>query len=131
MAHTIFNAVTGVTLEEELNETRHFHSMGDWLQVLSEHELHNSSMMDSCYIRPGDPSRNMMACFINTKELSLEKNSTSLSCHAQAQVLIKQNAGFNLSRHGLFAAGQARNAVVDHEKEVVDEYSVQTTVTCP
>lgn len=64
MAHTVFNIATGVSLEEEMKETRKFHSMDYWKQKLAEHGLgYAVDGPDVPLIRNGDPSRNRMVSF--------------------------------------------------------------------
>ena len=58
MAHSIFNVVTGVSLDEEMQETRDFHPMTYWQAILAEHELMVEPGPEM--IRTGDPSRNRM-----------------------------------------------------------------------
>ncbi|CDZ77000.1 putative decaprenylphosphoryl-beta-D-ribose oxidase [Legionella massiliensis] len=64
MAHTIFNAVNGVPLEEEMNEIRNFQPMSYWNELLEEHGLGQANTgPELAMIRQGDPSRNTMAAF--------------------------------------------------------------------
>lgn len=64
MAHTIFNAVTGVSLEEELTEVRNFQPMSYWQNRLAKHDLaYDINGADVAMIRSGDPSRNRMVSF--------------------------------------------------------------------
>lgn len=61
MAHSVFNAVNGVSVEEELNETRHFRSMSEWREKLNNAGLgYDMSEPDVAMIRENDPSRNRM-----------------------------------------------------------------------
>lgn len=72
MAHTIFNAVNGVSTEEELNELRNFQPISYWQERLAKHELgYESNGPDVPMIRAGDPSKNRMVSFKNTKEIEL------------------------------------------------------------
>ncbi|KTD09875.1 class I SAM-dependent methyltransferase [Legionella hackeliae] len=66
MAHMIFNAVTGASVKEELQETRNFHSMQYWRNKLKEHDLDCGIDESVQHIRAGDPSRNRMISFIKT-----------------------------------------------------------------
>ncbi|WP_058535305.1 FAD-binding protein [Legionella saoudiensis] len=64
MAHTVFNIATGVSLQEEMTETRKFHSMTYWRQKLQEHGLgYTVDGPDVPLVRNGDPSRNRMVSF--------------------------------------------------------------------
>ncbi|ASQ45837.1 FAD-binding protein [Legionella clemsonensis] len=71
MAHTIFNAVTGASVKEELQETRNFHSMSYWIQKLTEHGLSCGIDESVKHIRVGDPSLNRMISFVK-KEPQLQ-----------------------------------------------------------
>ncbi len=65
MAHMIFNAVNGASLEEEMNELRNFQSMAYWKEQLAQHGLDFSPEgPDVPMIRVGDPSRNRMVSFV-------------------------------------------------------------------
>lgn len=64
MAHSIFNAVTGVPIEEELNEVRLFAPIEYWKNKLAEHGLsYDVTGADEPMIREGDPSKNRMVSF--------------------------------------------------------------------
>lgn len=68
MAHTVFNAVTGVSLQEELAERRDFRPMDEWRDRLAEHDLgYDANGPDVSMIRSGDPSRNRMVSFVKPK----------------------------------------------------------------
>lgn len=63
MAHTIFNAATGVSLQEELAEVRNFRPISEWRERLAKHGLMlGDTGPDVPMIREGDPSRNRMIC---------------------------------------------------------------------
>ena len=63
MAHSVFNAVTGASLHEEITERRDFKSMAEWQAILKSHGLVNDSPLKQEFIRQGDPSRNRMMSF--------------------------------------------------------------------
>jgi FAD/FMN-containing dehydrogenase/SAM-dependent methyltransferase len=68
MAHTVFNAVTGVSLQEELTERRDFRPMSEWMERLEEQGLgYDANGPDVSMIRSGDPSRNRMVSFVKPK----------------------------------------------------------------
>ncbi len=67
LAHMVFNAVTGVSVEEELKEIRNFQPMTYWQEKLAEHQLCDSKKDLVPMIRKDDPSRNRMVCFVNNK----------------------------------------------------------------
>ncbi|ARH00994.1 FAD-binding protein [Legionella micdadei] len=81
MAHTVFNAVTGVSLQEELNERRDFRPMAHWKALLERHGLgYAVEGPDVEMIREGDPSRNRMVSFVKAKpkaELKLHSGSVN------------------------------------------------------
>ena len=63
MAHSVFNAVTGASLQDELTERRDFKSMQAWQDILKQHDLINDGGTEQVMIRKGDPSRNRMVSF--------------------------------------------------------------------
>lgn len=90
MAHIIFNAVTGESVENEMREIRLFRSMAYWRSLLEIHGLaytvHGANVP---MIRDGDPSMNRMVCFTNTK-LRMENvlrvvEAPEASAHASAR----------------------------------------------
>lgn len=69
MAHMIFNAVTGVSTQEEMREVRNFQPMSYWRERLAAHDLGYAVMdPDVPLIRDGDPSRNRMMSFVKPPE---------------------------------------------------------------
>lgn len=65
MAHSIFNAVNGISLEEEMNETRNFRPMEHWKTLLEKYDLGQANTSpEIVMIRKGDPSRNTMVSFV-------------------------------------------------------------------
>jgi SAM-dependent methyltransferase len=88
LAHLVFNAVNGVSLQEEMQEVRNFQPMSHWINKLQEHGINcvvNSP--DVHMIRPGDPTRNRMIC--------------------------SQKPDLRASRHGLFSQPTERNNQVE------------------
>lgn len=64
MAHFIFNAVNGVSLQEELNEHRDFQSFDHWQKILNKHGLGDADEEAHVpLIREEDPTRNRMLVF--------------------------------------------------------------------
>jgi len=63
-AHTFFNAVNGISLQDEMKEIRNFHPIAYWRQRLEAHDLgYSVSGGDVPMIRENDPSRNRMVSF--------------------------------------------------------------------
>jgi hypothetical protein len=60
MAHFIFNAVNGVTVQEELNEIRNFQPMSYWQEKLAQFDIKCPELSGAPKIRAGDPTRNSM-----------------------------------------------------------------------
>jgi SAM-dependent methyltransferase len=61
LAHSVFNAVKGATLEEEFHETRNFRSMRQWQEIL---KMYGFELQDAPgKIRTDDPSLNTMVRF--------------------------------------------------------------------
>jgi SAM-dependent methyltransferase len=123
MAHSIFNAVTGVSLEEELRETRHFHSMTHWQEVLRAHDLGNTSAVtEDNNIRAGDPSRNKMMCFQKAPALILDLPAAAthgvIKPENRRSALTELVFAENLLLKGVFAAKPPRSNV---KIEIVDD----------
>lgn len=77
MAHSIFNATNGVSLEEEMSETRNFQSLDHWKALLEKYGLGlGDSGPDVAMIRKGDPSRNTMVSFVKPQPSLLSKLGT-------------------------------------------------------
>ncbi|MDR3503249.1 MAG: FAD-binding protein [Legionella sp.] len=92
MAHTIFNVVTGVSLEEEMKETRKFHSMDHWRQKLQEHGLgYAIDGPDVPLVRNGDPSRNRMVSFAKPGPLNQLNPVVATQPTNDAEVEHRQN----------------------------------------
>ncbi|WP_165397077.1 FAD-binding protein [Legionella sainthelensi] len=103
MAHSVFNAVNGVSLEEEITETRNFRPMAHWKSLLEAHGLGLGDLgPDVAMIRNGDPSRNTMVSFVkpqpnplnqqvakdqamNDEELEKPHHSKGLTLFSQTQ----------------------------------------------
>ncbi|MCS5707900.1 FAD-binding protein [Candidatus Berkiella cookevillensis] len=66
MAHSIYNAVMGVSLQEEKGEVRNFHSLAHWNKLLEKYGF-GKIVCDQTMQRAGDPSKNTMMRFINHK----------------------------------------------------------------
>lgn len=80
MAHTIFNVVTGVSVEEELAERRHFKPMTEWVGILAKHGLASGLVgADVPLVRSGDPSRNRMYCFKRSPSLVQDISDPSIA----------------------------------------------------
>lgn len=67
MAHSIYNAVMGVSLQEEKNEVRNFRSLAHWNQLLEKYGF-GKTACEHTMIREGDPSKNTMMRFVNHKQ---------------------------------------------------------------
>ena len=64
MAHVVFNAVNGVSLQDELSEVRDFKSMQSWVGILEQHDLYDETDVISVpMVRGGDPTENRMVAF--------------------------------------------------------------------
>jgi len=87
-AHTFFNAVNGVSLQDEMNELRNFQPMSYWQALLEKHGLGCSiSGADVPMIRENDPSRNRMVSFQKpglVQVLKLEDYTWSLTDDAKS-----------------------------------------------
>lgn len=103
-AHMFYNAVMGETLDNEMNETRHFHSIDYWSRLLEKHGLgYTVHGADVPMIRPGDPSRNRMVCFTNKPKLELVQDAGRRDNQA---LLPPAPVRVSSSRDALFGAEQ-------------------------
>ncbi|MCW8400034.1 class I SAM-dependent methyltransferase [Legionella sp. PATHC038] len=74
MAHSVFNAVNGISLEAEMTETRNFRPMEHWRSLLKAHGLClGDPGPDVAMIRHGDPSRNTMVSFVKPQPKPLNQ----------------------------------------------------------
>lgn len=72
MAHSIYNAVMGVSLEDEMNELRHFKSLQTWQDLLAKHGF-EVKMASQPLMRAGDPTVNSMIRFVKKQAVALVK----------------------------------------------------------
>ncbi|WP_165485067.1 FAD-binding protein [Legionella rowbothamii] len=134
MAHTIFNVVTGVSLEEEMKETRKFHSMDHWRQKLQEHGLgYAVDGPDVPLVRNGDPSRNRMVSFTKPGPLNQLNPVTGTKPandaeveHRKTPVIVPDyrrptthSHAQTMRRHGVFTENNTApsSTVVDKEED--------------
>ncbi|KTD68212.1 cytokinin oxidase [Legionella steelei] len=74
MAHSVFNAVNGISLEKEMTETRNFRPMDHWKSLLKEYGLYIGDLGPNvAMIRNGDPSRNTMVSFVKLQPKPLSQ----------------------------------------------------------
>lgn len=108
MAHMIFNAVTGVSLQDEMSETRNFRAMSHWQKLLAKHGLsYGVDGADVPMIRQGDPSKNRMVTFVK-KAPELHSSLTSLlSGKPSDEVSIRFEPPFQ-SKNSLYQTKQPR-----------------------
>lgn len=99
MAHSVYNAVMGVSLREEKNEIRNFHSLTHWKKLLEKYGF-EKTVCDQIMVREGDPSKNTMMRFINHKSVAnkptqaaeisdLTREKTHTVLHAQERFKIQ------------------------------------------
>ncbi len=74
MAHSVYNAVMGVSLEEEMNELRHFKPLQAWQDLLAKHGF-EVKMESEPLMRDGDPTVNSMIRFVKKQPLELVKGA--------------------------------------------------------
>lgn len=65
LAHSIYNAVMGTSVEEEMQEIRNFQSLDEWKNLLSQYgfDLQMEENQPGL-VRTGDPSKNTMLRFV-------------------------------------------------------------------
>ena len=112
MAHMIFNAVSGTSVEEEMSEIRNFQPMSYWNDRLAKHGL---GIAVECggtqHIRAGDPSRNRMLCFKKTAPvLAAEMDVAEVSVQAvtdqavtEPQKARRSHSEAKVSKLGIFS----------------------------
>ena len=75
LAHSVFNAVTGRTLQEERTEIRAFRSIMEWRLIIEKAGFQDSFLYE---IEKGDPTIDEMMCFIKgSLKHRKERNDTS------------------------------------------------------
>jgi SAM-dependent methyltransferase len=65
VAHSTFNAITGVSIEEEQKEIRAFRTIDDWKQILTSFGFEDLHVME---LQDDDPTEDYMICFKKPKE---------------------------------------------------------------
>jgi SAM-dependent methyltransferase len=68
LAHSIFNAAKGASIDDEFSEIRNFQSLDTWKQVLEKYGF--ECMASPRMIRDGDPSLNTMVRFKKVRDIS-------------------------------------------------------------
>ncbi|MDR3441906.1 MAG: FAD-binding protein [Legionella sp.] len=120
MAHTIFNIATGVSVEEEMNETRKFNPMQHWKELLEKHDLgYAVTGPDVPLVRHGDPSRNRMVSFANKKPvLQLVEELAEQEHDMSWRDSEASDSKSSLQSHGMFQAGDSS---ADPSDKLVDD----------
>lgn len=70
MAHSVFNAGTGASVQEEMNEVRNFQSLNEWIALLKKHGFEQRSEPQ---IRENDPTKNSLVRFEKIAVTAREK----------------------------------------------------------
>ena len=70
LAHSVFNAVTGVTVEEESEEIRAFRSILEWRKIIESLGFVDTLVYE---IEDGDPTWDEMLCFCKPEEGKIPK----------------------------------------------------------
>ena len=130
MAHMIFNAVNGVSLEEEMSERRNFQPMSYWKDKLAEHGLgYAVEGPDVQMIRPGDPSRNRMVSFVKAEPQLLETQRTRVNLAENVvvpSVVITRAAWRNTAANESTLLGSSRQTFLADRKQPDDVKQSQT-----
>ncbi len=100
-AHTAFNAVNGVSAEDENNEVRNFFSIAHWKECLAKHHLTMQEENGPPMIREGDPTRNRMVHFCNAKKYLTENSASQFFNHTRSTSLPTLNTPDNDSRSAM------------------------------
>lgn len=75
LAHSVYNAVMGASVEEERNEIRHFKPLAHWIDLLAKYGLRLDMTTDKEMVRNGDPTKNTMLRFVKTEACQLKKQA--------------------------------------------------------
>jgi SAM-dependent methyltransferase len=67
VAHSTFNAITGVSIEEEQKEIRAFRTIKEWKEILTSFGFEDLHVME---LQDDDPTEDYMICFRKPKEVS-------------------------------------------------------------
>ncbi|KTC78205.1 FAD-binding protein [Legionella brunensis] len=127
MAHMIFNAVNGVSVKEEMEETRNFRSMDYWISKLEEHGLgYGVKGADVPMIRAGDPSRNRMVSFVKAApQQKLEvKESVNNEKFEPEKGLSHSSSLIEKAQAGAWRENKAIHRSVSHDSFFAEETSV-------
>ncbi len=81
MAHSVYNAVMGTSLEEEMNEVRNFKPLKEWIDLLAKHGFELSKTSEKGLVRNSDPTENTMIRLVKKK-----------ACEARLTQEVKENA---------------------------------------
>ena len=68
-AHIIFNAITGVSDENEKNEYRNFHTVPEWRNYIKQFGF---EAFGKYFVQKNDPTEDYMITFIKTHNISLQ-----------------------------------------------------------
>lgn len=85
LAHSIYNAVMGVPVAEEMNEIRNFRSLQHWQDLLAKHGFEMKVSTPKKMVRAGDPTENTMVRFVK-KEVVHPKASLPVKQRTTAVV---------------------------------------------
>lgn len=138
LAHSVFNIVTGETLENDVNETRNFQPMSYWQALCEKHDLGTASIVEQqpaeSFIRDGDPSKNQMIGFqkspkpspvlriLQSSDSSMDLDTTT-SPISDSTFAAKQKTSVTLTQVGLLADKRTADKV-----EVQPEHTKDQTI---
>ncbi|MBN9229435.1 MAG: hypothetical protein BGO90_01430 [Legionella sp. 40-6] len=126
MAHTIFNAVNGVPVEEELSELRNFRSMEEWKACLDAHGLACAlTGPDVPLIRHQDPSRNRMMSFTKGLARAHQEMRVAEDKPANGKIEDKGVSKEGLTANSLFSRSDQNGKSTSTPGMVIDQPSYQ------
>jgi len=88
LAHSVFNAVTGVSVQDEIEEVRAFRSILEWREILE-----NMGFIDSLVyeVEDGDPTWDEMMCFLKPNiETARNVEETVPSPRSESRTFLKE-----------------------------------------
>lgn len=91
LAHSVFNAVKGASIDEEFSEIRNFKSLDAWTEILNKYGFERMASPRTM-IREGDPSVNTMIRFKKVRTLSHDSFDNLVNIAASEEVIDRVGA---------------------------------------
>ena len=125
LAHSVFNAVTGVTLNDEMKEIRAFRPILEWREIIENAGFQDSLIYE---MEKGDPTVDEMMCFMKG---GFEEQAVELSYEKSEEVPCPPQLISHTSFEGIFPKeiSNALDAMMSGGPNALLEISRNTIVT--